>query len=219
VAEGAVARLDAGRANGRIFTLMAGCGFDADVVHRMHKGRVGRRISQWSYVGPILEAIRSYEYPLLHVDCQLGSESAATNESATLKLSARWAFVVNLPYYAGGLRLSPRAVGDDGLLDVSTFGNGSLWHGLRYVAYVLLRRHHWLADYKNTRVRRVRIESHANVPYQLDGDPGGFLPLEIEVLEERLSVVAPAKRLRELDLLSAAEHARDAAVAQEERHA
>lgn len=195
LAEGVTARVDAGRANGRIFLLMAGCGFDADVVHRMHGRRAGG-MSQWSYAGPILEAIRSYEYPLLNVRF----EAAGQQRGEMQTISARWAFVVNLPYYAGGLRIAPTARGDDGLLNVSTFGGGSLWHGLRYVGYVLLGRHHWLGDYRHALVERVWIESSAQVPYQLDGDPGGFLPLEIEVLKQRLTVLAPAARLAELGL-------------------
>jgi diacylglycerol kinase family enzyme len=31
------------------------------------------------------------------------------------------------------------------------------------------------------------------VPYQLDGDPGGFLPLDIEVLPERLTLWVPKR--------------------------
>jgi diacylglycerol kinase (ATP) len=37
----------------------------------------------------------------------------------------------------------------------------------------------------------VRIESDVPVPYQLDGDPGGYLPLEIEVLPNRLTLIVP----------------------------
>jgi diacylglycerol kinase family enzyme len=39
----------------------------------------------------------------------------------------------------------------------------------------------------------LRIESDEPVPYQLDGDPGGLLPVDVEVLPERLRlVVTPA---------------------------
>ncbi len=48
--------------------------------------------------------------------------------------------------------------------------------------------------------RRVRIESDRPVRYQLDGDPGGMLPLDIEVLPGRLTLVVPAKRAASLGL-------------------
>jgi diacylglycerol kinase family enzyme len=36
------------------------------------------------------------------------------------------------------------------------------------------------------------VDSEEEVPYQLDGDPGGVLPLEIEALPGRLTLVVPA---------------------------
>ena len=36
IANGRTVRMDAGRANGQLFLVMASCGFDADVVHRLH---------------------------------------------------------------------------------------------------------------------------------------------------------------------------------------
>ena len=40
--------------------------------------------------------------------------------------------------------------------------------------------------------RRLRVTSEEEVPYQLDGDPGGVLPVDIETLPGRLTVVVPA---------------------------
>mgnify|MGYP001098769546 CR=1 FL=1 len=56
----------------------------------------------------------------------------------------------------------------------------------------MLGRHHKLADWLAGRTTRLRIASDAEVPYQLDGDPGGFLPVEVESLPGRLTLVVPA---------------------------
>jgi diacylglycerol kinase family enzyme len=120
-------------------------------------------------------------------------------------ITGRWAFVANLPCYAAGLQFAADADGGDGLLDVCTFSGGSLWDGLRYLSYVLLGKHQELDDCCMATGSRLRIEADGPVPYQLDGDPGGMLPLEIEILPRRLNLVlpktsplaqAPALRLR-----------------------
>ena len=198
--EGATVRLDAGKANGRIFLLMVGCGFDADVVQRLHRRREGGHISYWTWARPILDSLRSYKYPALRVCFE-----AEPGQDVEAHVSpARWAFMVNLPCYAGGLEVAPEAVGNDGLLNVCTFGNGSFWHALRYFGLVALRRHRGLSDFKMAIVKRVRIESDQQVPYQLDGDPGGFLPLDVEVLPQRMTLIAPYSRILALGLQASA---------------
>lgn len=224
---GATVRLDAGQAGTRIFLLMVGCGFDAEVVERLHCTR-GGHISMWSYAKPIFESIRSYQYPQLRIRCDAapsgdgsygrsaglassggvggGQGMAAVSAGPTVvvestrTLTARWAFVVNLPCYAAKLQFAPGAVGTDGRLEVATFQNGGFFQGLRYLGYLWSRRHNWLAksDYGRLQARHIRIEADAPVRYQLDGDPGGMLPLDIEVLPNRLTLLAPAERAAEL---------------------
>lgn len=193
IVDGRVAWLDAGNAGGRLFVLMVSCGFDAEVVQRVHKRRTGY-IRTRDYFKPVFELIRSYKYPELQVCWEYGEVAAARVLSRPAVV--RWLFAFNLPCYGGGLRLAPRALATDGLLDVCAFRRGSLWHGLRYAAAVLLRQHQDLADCATRRVRWLRVTSEAKVPYQLDGDPGGYLPVEVEVLPARLALLVPAARAK-----------------------
>src|SRR5262245_46827593 len=194
IVKGGVVRLDAGRAispastfargpAGRIFLLMASCGLDADVVYRLEQARRGH-ISHLSYVKPILGSFRNYQYPPLRVE--LGGEKPIASS-----LVARWMFLFNLPCYARGLPFTPQAHGTDGLLDLCTFGRGSFWHGMRYLLAVVTGWHHRLADCTLRQVTGLRVEADEPVPFQLDGDFGGHLPLEIEVLARRLTLVVP----------------------------
>ena len=183
IVDGVTARIDVGRANGRIFLLMASCGFDAEVVRRLHRRRTGH-ISLYTYGKPILETIWSYPYPEIRVHWQ-------GDEEARPSLSSRWLFVFNLPCYGGGLRVAPQADGSDGLLDVCGLRRGRLWPGLCYLAGILSHRHHRMADCTMHHARKLRITAETEVPYQLDGDPGGVLPLDIETLPGRLTLVVP----------------------------
>jgi diacylglycerol kinase family enzyme len=188
IVDGLAARIDAGMANGRIFLMMVGCGFDADVVRRVHERRTGH-ISLRTYFKHVVQAIYSYEYPEIRVYWD--------EESGTPPLSARWMFVFNLPCYGGGFRIAPHSDGSDGLLDLCTLRRGRLWPGLWYAASVLLGRHQRMNDWTTRRVRRLRITSDGQVPYQLDGDPGGMLPLEVESLPGRLTLVVPKEAVEQ----------------------
>jgi diacylglycerol kinase family enzyme len=181
LAHGRTVYLDAGRANGRLFLLMAGVGFDAEVVRRLHQARNGN-ITHWTYFKPILQSIRSYNYPELRVYC-------APNGPELVPIRCRFAFVFNLPKYGLGLQIAPAADGADGALDLCAFERGGLFTGLRYVAAVVLGVHQRLKEFTGWRGQQLRIESDAPVSYELDGDVGGVLPLTIEVVPRRLRLL------------------------------
>jgi diacylglycerol kinase family enzyme len=190
VAAGQILKVDAGQVAGRLFIAMLSCGLDADVVRRVHDRRVmcpGSH-SYWSFVKPLLQSIRSYQYPPLRVYCD--QEDAKRSKCVV----ARWAFVCNLPRYGWGLALARGADATDGLLDLCTFARGSFWHGLGYATAAQLGIHGHLTGCALCRVRRLRIEADQPVPYQLDGDPGGELPVDIEVLPGRLTLAVPPRR-------------------------
>ena len=186
--DGQISQLDAGCANGRLFLLMAGCGFDAEVVRRVHSERTGH-IRTRNYFKPILHSIRSYQYPEMKAVYQVPEQTAGTEVAVTS--AGKWFFVFNLPCYGGGLRIAPEADGFDGMLDICLFQRGRFWNGIRYTGGILLRRHHRMQDVVMQRVRRLTVSADAEVPFQLDGDPGGVLPLEIEAIPQRLTLVVP----------------------------
>jgi YegS/Rv2252/BmrU family lipid kinase len=173
--------LDLCRLGERRFVLMASAGFDADVIQRLHFSRRGN-ISRLSYIQPILESVRKYEYPeiRLYVD---GSPTPAT---------ARLAVIVNVPIYALGMSVARSARGEDGILDLRLFRQGSAFQMVRYLCNLALGIHEALPDVESLSGRRVRIESDVPVPIQLDGDAAGFTPAEISVLPGALEVIVPA---------------------------
>jgi diacylglycerol kinase family enzyme len=183
ITEGVIIGLDLGRANDKHFLLMISAGFDAEVVRSLHENRRGN-ITRKAYLLPMLRAIRGYGYPQM----QLYSEDASGPQES---LNCRWLFGFNMPLYALGLPIAPEAVATDGLLDVCTFERGNAWSVFRYLWHVRRRAHLGLADATLVRSRRFRLEapSAPSIAYQLDGDYGGMLPVDVEVLPGELRLL------------------------------
>ena len=163
---------------------MASCGFDAEVVRGLHLTRKGH-IRRLSYASPIFRALRYYSFPVIDV------ETDSPDVSDPVRSSCRWAMVFNLPKYGGDLVIEPDAVGNDGRLDVITFKRGSLRSGLRYLAGIKVGKHRYYGDVDRRRATSIRITSGQRVPYQLDGDYAGRLPLSIETLPGRIHLRLP----------------------------
>jgi diacylglycerol kinase (ATP) len=181
---GVIVNLDMGRANDDYFLMMISAGFDAAVVRQLHGSRRGN-ISRLSYLQPILQTIRSYEYPEMQLYCD------DVTKSGDVSVRCRWLFGFNLPLYALGWQFAPHASGIDGQLDVCTFQGGSLLDGARYLWHVVRQCHLHLPDAELTRGQRLRIEGDANseIPFQLDGDFVGALPVKLEVLPGALRLL------------------------------
>lgn len=104
---------------------------------------------------------------------------------------ARWAFISNLPCYARGIPIVPHADGTDSHLDMCTYDVGSFAGGLRLLMHTVLRRQHWLKNCQQIRTRKLRLEADQPVPFQVDGDPGGWLPVDVEIIPQRMRLIVP----------------------------
>jgi diacylglycerol kinase family enzyme len=192
-----LAPLDLGLIGTRRFTLMAGIGFDADVVTRHHlarvdRGGVARPTNRVSYVEPVLRSSLEYRFPVLTVQiADPGREEVLTGTSV---------FLFNLPRYALGLPFAPTAQGDDGLLDLVVFRNAGPLQALYYLWLVVAGLHLDAPGVFHRRIHKVVVSAAEPVPIQLDGDPCGYVasgtsPQEgwtIEVLPRALQVLVPA---------------------------
>ena len=215
IAAGHLLQLDAGRVTpltpspSRLFLVMLGCGLDADVVQRVHSHREeryqsgskkGAHISYLSYIKPIMRTIGSYDFPEIRVEVLEGGDETAYGQNRgdeaaklvspyTLE-QGRWVFVFNLPCYGWGLPLVPKAVGTDGKFDHCVFNGKSFWHGFKYAAFGQCgSMHRKLSDVRLGQGTKYRLTASGDVPCQLDGDPAGKLPVEVEMLEKRFTVL------------------------------
>jgi diacylglycerol kinase (ATP) len=177
---------DLGVANGRSFLAMLGAGFDAEVVSRVHNNRRGH-ISYFSYLLPILQVAASYNYPSIKVTCWPADGANPVN------LETRWAFIANLAQYALRLEIVPDAKTDDGLLHGVFLGRSGLLSGLMYLWKIRAKRHSRDPSVTSLAGIRFRLESEKAVPYQLDGDPAGALPVDVTVLPRRLRLLVPPR--------------------------
>ena len=175
-----IVHLDAARANGELFLLMAGVGIDAAIVHALDRVRSGP-ISKLSYLLPTALALKDYTFPSMSVELD-GKQIFANAPALT--------FVGNVSEYGTGFPILPDAQSDDGLLDVCVLPckiprSSSSWRFARSPTNTNR------CPVSSLRGKRVTVHTDDPVPVQLDGDPGGHTPLTIELLPHRLPFIVP----------------------------
>ena len=169
-----------GMAAGRVFLLMAGAGFDAWVLRELLRG-VSGKIGFGDYVRGALKGLRTFPYPRL------------TIVHDGLRSDAHTAIVGRAPLYGGFLRPTPHTRLDVDGLELCAFDGGAarfartvprLWSGAHAVC----------AGVTLVPARQVEIAASIDdVPYHLDGELSGTLPVVVG-LSERILVLATLRR-------------------------
>lgn len=175
---------------GRLFTLMASAGFDAEVVRRVDAWRVSpgegqlRRVRKASYVLPVLKAIGAYRYPRVRVEAD-----------GQLPVVGTQAYVFNLPQYGGGLGVGRFAQADNEKLYWVVFSRPGLvrllWYHLRCKLGRQKTTHGIVQGYASKVIFAAEPDAGQGgaVPLQADGDPAGVLSRTFSVLPGSLNVV------------------------------
>jgi diacylglycerol kinase family enzyme len=179
-----VIRLDTARANGRLFLLMAGIGFDAHVVHELDRTRRGPLMGYVSYALPAALAVQGYTYPPI---------SVTVDSRVVFPAKPAVAFVGNVAEYGTGFPLLPQARPDDGLLDVCVLPCRSKLDLVRLFMDAVVGEHMMTEGAVYTKGRHIRIETPGSepVPVQVDGDSAGYTPVQIDLLPLRVPFLIP----------------------------
>jgi len=176
ILNGKTRQIDLGRADGQFFLLMAGAGFDANVVKDVNPD-VKRMLKDLAYVITGVKTILTYRPSKMtvHVDEEPEQEGY-------------FVVVGNARFYAGRFSVTKMASIEDGLLDICIFKNGEIRSFARYITGVLLGNHTGFSDVKYLRGRNVRIEATQPTLVQADGELIGELPMIFSVAPQALSV-------------------------------
>lgn len=180
--DGRIEQVDLGIANDRYFLLMAGIGFDSEVVHRArslerHKSRFG----VLPYVAVGLSTVPRY----------WGADFELRYDGVIRKVEALMLVVGNTRLYGGRFHLTPNAVANDGWLDVCVVkGRGPLAL-VRQSLPLLLSGTMTRSDVELLRVRELTVGTDAPQRVQIDGELDGSTPVHFRVAPRALRVIVP----------------------------
>jgi diacylglycerol kinase (ATP) len=190
IASGREIAWDAGRIRpgDRRFMLFVSAGFDAQVVHEFHRSRNGR-IRMSDYVAWGVRTYMRCEVPKIRVELDGKVEADP----------AAWVVVSNVRSYGGPIVLTPGAKYDDGYFEVMIQRRRHKADTAHLFGASLLT---WAfgvdarpADVTYHRARHVRLAPADGMPValQVDGDPGGFLPVDLSVEPGGVRILGPAQ--------------------------
>jgi YegS/Rv2252/BmrU family lipid kinase len=185
IAEGRIKHIDLGMANERYFVLMAGLGFDAEVVSHVFRP-VKDILGSSAYVLKGLETLARYS----------ATEVTLEMPEETYKASAFLVIVANFSTYTYNLKIAPYASPESGFLDICVFECSVLekLKFIQHIADVFLKRHLLNDEVKYFRTARVKITSSPKIMAQLDGDAFMTTPVEITAAPHILPVIVPGDK-------------------------
>ena len=165
----------------RYFLAVAGIGFDAHVISRLDVASK-LRLGVVAYGWEALRQVFRYDFPCFQCTVK---DAIVSPTFAVVQRSLR---------YAGWLRLA-RAAGLKQPQLACCFFN-SRWRAryLLYAVAVLTRTHHRLRDVRLLQgdpVICTKIGAGTSVPFELDGELAGSIPVTFEVVPDALTILAP----------------------------
>lgn len=164
----------------RYFANVAGVGFDAFLLRRMnHLQKLGRT-SGWRKFLCVLSNYFLYKSTGMKIWV----------DDQRIYNGLMFSIALGICKYNGdGVQQLPKAVADDGLLDLSLVKPIHFWHLLFRLRYLYNGGIYRIGHVLHARGRKVRIESSPEVSLEVDGELLGETPLEFSVMPKAIRVV------------------------------
>jgi diacylglycerol kinase (ATP) len=163
-----------------LFCCVAGVGMDAEANARAN------RMPQWlkSTGGYVLAALQS-------LVAFKPVEMSVKTSQREIRRPAFFAAVGNAHRYGGGMKVAPRALPDDGLLDICVVSKLNKLKLLCWVPTIFFGGHLRLKQVEYFQAEQVRIETARELELYADGDFACKTPAEIGVVRRALRVIVP----------------------------
>jgi diacylglycerol kinase (ATP) len=170
-------KIDLGFTQGRFFSMMASCGFDAYAISRTSP-KVKRIINRYAYVWAGIKDFIGYRPTEINVILDDGK----VRETGT------FVAVTNCHFYGGWHEMTPFAKVDDGFLDVMIYQGKSQLGLARFAVSMVYKQHLRMKKVRYYRSRKVEMLSDKYTCIQVDGDPSGELPATVEIAPDAMRV-------------------------------
>jgi diacylglycerol kinase (ATP) len=175
-----VTAMDAGSCNGMIFLNGMGLGFDAQVASEnyLEPGKV-KRGSKYKYIWHIVKTLLFFREKRMTVITDTGRHETDCFIN-TIAIGRR---------FAGGFYLTPKAIANDGLLDVCMIKKLSLMERLSILIMVPKGKHISDRRVNYYQTRSINIEFPEVVPFHVDGELNFSDKLNVTILPEALEII------------------------------
>lgn len=177
---GVCKRIDLGLAGSRRFLLLVSAGFDAKVAEEVRKHR-GNTLGYSGYVLPLLRTAAANRPARLRIIVDGRQEITGCN-----------VMVLKVRRYGGFFVFADHARLDSGNFEICVFSERTIGWLCLYALAGLTGKASDLPGLIRVTGRTVRIESEVPVPVEIDGDPFGVTPIDIDLQPAVVPIIIPS---------------------------
>lgn len=164
----------------RYMANVAGLGFDADVIEIFNSLKLKGYKGKWLYIYSLLKGYLSLKP--FGVTVEVDDEVVYHNLLFSIAVGI-------CKYNGGGIQQLPKAVADDGLLDITLIKPLHWWHVVFRARRLFNGEIYSIGHIQHAQGKRVRITASPNILLETDGELHGGTPVTIEVVPKAVQIV------------------------------